>query len=177
MKKRWVSGWLLDYAIDAYIHILCKRYDHIVAFSASQVDCLLRDRDLIKKGDQKGDGLPPTAKFVLLPMNGGSQHWTLLIFDIQKNEFIYLDSLNCQFSAKLNNMKETLLEWHNIDCTTASFRQEVCPHQGDSISCGIFVCHNAELCAKELPFQTECDKDQVRVKVFEELMAEEGNLR
>jgi len=177
-KKGWVSGWLLDYVIDAYLYILCNRFDHMFAFSSTIAQGLLQERTFNGQTAQKkkDNGIPPKAKFLLFPVNAGASHWTLLILDVEKNEYVYLDSLNHPITSRFANLKKTLWVWFNIDSSTASFRQQKCPHQGDSISCGIFVLHNAELCAQNLPYDTPCPKDEFRVKVFEALIADDGNI-
>ncbi|XP_046839796.1 sentrin-specific protease 8-like [Xenia sp. Carnegie-2017] len=102
-------------------------------------------------------------KIIFLPVNSntvpdaiGGDHWSLLVYDADKNAFKHYDSLatsNLDDARQISRALEPFLKAK----TKIDFTDERCPQQLNTYDCGMYVvCITEELC-KQLEDDTKCD--------------------
>ena len=115
--------------MDSYLKILCLKYvdcDYVTSFGRT-----IRNSELAKMIERtilnfrKVSGRDPRIVFIpLIHMSGsqgGCNHWTMLVIDLEKGEYVYYDSLKPstehipKIIADQIAILETRLKAQNID--------------------------------------------------------------
>jgi Ulp1 protease family, C-terminal catalytic domain len=177
-NKQFHSGWLNDTAIDTYLEIYCRNFPELQVLTCSEVLGLHIKRDApVQESRRAGTKLNPGATKLILPYNEGN-HWTLLIYDLVKDEFLFFDSLSScvPVISKMDEMKFRLQAWWGIKSQSGVAATSIeCAQQRDSKSCGIFVLHFVEMLSLGHSFLKPCDTLKFRLKVFQTIIKDPGN--
>jgi Ulp1 family protease len=87
--------------------------------------------------------LDETATMLVIPVNFGNSHWTVVIIFKDRHEIIYYDSLGAKNTA--NTLQDVAMEAGTIlsEALGKGFSKTSMnsPIQFDGFACGIFVCH------------------------------------
>jgi hypothetical protein len=162
---------LTDTVIDAWLYTLQLDHPHVNVVSCGRVDSWIRHGvpEMRRPGRMKFG-----TQAILLPLNAYGNHWTLLIYSVEENTFLHLDSL---FSASTSdplfeNIKAGVSAEFGVPCLDSVVRKVKNAKQtaGNDCDSGIFMIHFADCCSKGLPFTTECDPMKVRRAVFDKIM-------
>jgi Ulp1 protease family, C-terminal catalytic domain len=172
-------GWLNDTAIDAYLEIYCRQFPELQVLSCSEVLGLHCDRDVevTQKSRRAHLRLNAGAQKLIMPFNE-AKHWTLIIYDIVADDFLYLDSLSVSVpdDKKMARIRLRLKYWWDIHSKHGVPARNVpCDQQKDGKSCGIFVLHFVELCSLGQSYLQKCDPEKFRLKVFQTIIKDPGN--
>jgi Ulp1 family protease len=185
--RTFTPSWLFDSTIDAYLTILAKISNVIYA-----IDCVLIG-SFIDPTDMPitPRSVPKEAKYFIMPFNKAN-HWSLIYVDIKKGSLMHADSANNGVlqpsepaddaipknmilqKSEVKNIQDVLLARHNVKCS-GNLIQVPCSQQVGNIDCGIFVIHYVECLLQGIPLTTLCNTTQLRKRVFNALICDEGN--
>jgi Ulp1 protease family, C-terminal catalytic domain len=162
---------LPDTIIDAWLYALVLDHPHITVESCGRVASWIRNG--VAETDRRGRMKFGTEE-ILLPLNAYGNHWTLLVYSVQKNSFLHLDSL---YSASISdqffeNLKAGVAAEYGVPCNESAIEKVKCSQQpaGNDFDSGVFIIHFTDCCAKGLAYTTRCDTVKVRRTVFEKIM-------
>lgn len=87
--------WLNDEIINAYLHILGKKYDDVAMLSTFVHAKMLKEGPESEAVLKCFKGLLPLERWrlLLVPVNVSNSHWTLVAYDVAKRELAYYDSM------------------------------------------------------------------------------------
>jgi Ulp1 protease family, C-terminal catalytic domain/MULE transposase domain len=177
-NKKFHSGWLIDTAIDTYLEIYCRNFPELQVLTCSEVLGLHIEREApVVESRRAGTKLNPGATMLIMPYNEGN-HWTLLIYDLVEDKFLFVDSLSASVPdiSKMDEIKFRLEAWWGIKSQRGVAVKNIeCAQQKDSKSCGIFVLHFVEILSLGQSFLTPCDPLKFRLKVFQTIIKDPGN--
>jgi Ulp1 protease family, C-terminal catalytic domain len=174
-------GWLFDNTIDAYLTILARISNVIYAIDSVLIG------GLIKSLSTAHVQVPKEVKYFIMPFSKAN-HWTLIFVDIKKGHIMHADSLSgplqpsgpgpiCSTILENNEVKmlqASLMANYGVKCSGNLIRVS-CGQQKGYIDCGIFVIHYAECLLQGIPLTAPCNTTEIRKRVFNALINDEGN--
>jgi Ulp1 protease family, C-terminal catalytic domain len=163
---------LPDTIIDAWFYSIQMDYPFLTVEPCGQVTNWILN------------GVPETArrigqiKFgtqaILLPINAHGNHWSLMIYYVEKNSFLHLDSHYCASASvpSYEKLKAGVSAEFGLPCLQSVVKAVEVSKQtaGTDFDSGVYMIHYAQCCAQGLPFTTPCDTVKIRRDVFEKIM-------
>jgi MULE transposase domain/Ulp1 protease family, C-terminal catalytic domain len=179
LARRFTPGWLNDTIIDAYLEISCRPHPKVQVLTCSEVLGMHQIRmNPVRPSKLAKSRLRIGVESLIMPYNLGN-HWALLIYQVAKDEFLYIDSLSNDVPGieAMDRIRECLEAWWNIHSRRGNLAVNIsCTQQvNDYISCGIFVLHFAETCASGGSYLQPVNHEKFRLKVFQNIVKDPGN--
>ncbi|KAJ8602616.1 hypothetical protein CTAYLR_010197 [Chrysophaeum taylorii] len=163
--------WLVDELINYYFNLLMQTFDDVYCMNSFFMTKLLGtsyNYQGVRRWTKRVDLFEKRA--VLVPINVGNMHWTLLVVDMLKKEIRYFDSMGAAGTTYLHAMRKYVEDEHENKKDGAPLPDAPAwklvpttpntPRQANGYDCGVF----ATFCAHYYALGLEPDFSQADIE-------------